>query len=105
MNKTESIARRILGWKLYSTGKWYDHENEVFIDEKEFQPNDNLDHAMLIVKRLEHYGYQYIIKGDSEVCFNNQFHHLCGTGNTLAEAITNAAHLIADQSSPADEWL
>lgn len=105
MNKTESIARRILGWKLYSTGKWYDHEKEVFINEHEFQPHENLEHAMLIVKKLEEYGYQYFTKGDSEVCFENRFNHSCATGNSLAEAITNAAHLIADNSSLADEWL
>lgn len=105
MNKTESIARRILGWKLYSTGKWYDHENEVFIDENDFQPQENLDHAMLIVKKLESYGFQYTQKGDNEVCFENPFHQSCATGQTLAEAITNAAYFIADSSSPADEWL
>lgn len=100
MNKTESIARRILGWKLNRWDKWYDHEKGIFIHESEFQPEQNLDHAMLIVERLEMFGYTYTKEGDYEVCFND----ICSTGNSLAEAITNAAYLIADNSTIDDEW-
>ncbi len=105
MEKTDSIARRILGWKLNGADKWYDHENSTFIGKNEFQPYENLEHAMQVVKRLEEYGYQYTNNDDLEVCFNNDFNHACAAGSTLAEAISNAAHLLADSSSPADEWL
>lgn len=101
MNKVDSIARRILGWKLNSADKWYDLEKGVFIHDSEFQPEQNLDHAMLIVERLEKFGFTYRLKGDFEVCFND----ICAKGDTVAEAITNAAYSIADNSSKADEWL
>lgn len=99
MNKTEIIARRILGWKLNRWDRWYDPEKSVFI--YDFQPEESLEHALLIVKRLEGFGYTYTIKGNHEVCFND----ISETGNTLAEAITNAAFAIADNSSIAEEWL
>ena len=38
MNKTESIARRILGWKLNRWDRWYDSEKDIFIHDYEFQP-------------------------------------------------------------------
>jgi hypothetical protein len=101
MNKIDIIARRILGWKLNSSDKWYDHEKGIFIHDSEFQPEQNLDHAMLIVKRLEKFGFTYTTKGNFEVCFND----VCATGDTLAEAITNAAYLIAEVSTISDEWL
>ncbi|MCQ6275600.1 hypothetical protein JMM81_11590 [Bacillus sp. V3B] len=101
MNKTDSIARRILGWTLNSADKWFDPEKCTFIHDSEFQPEQNLDHAMRIVERLQKFGFTYTTKGDSEVCFNN----ICATGDTLAQAITNAAYLIADNTSPADAWL
>ncbi|CAH2716587.1 hypothetical protein BACCIP111895_03774 [Neobacillus rhizosphaerae] len=99
MNKIEIIARRILGWKLNTWDKWYDYENGIFI--QGFQPEQSLDHAMLIVKRLEELGFTYTTKGVSEVCFNE----VCATGDTLAQAITNAAYSLADNSTIADEWL
>jgi hypothetical protein len=105
MDKTESIVRRILGWKLNSLDKWYDHENSIFIDKNEFQPYENIEHAMQIVKRLEAFGYQYTNKDDVEVSFDNKYNHASATGNTLAEAISNAAYQLADSFSPADEWL
>lgn len=101
MNKVESIARRILGWKLNSSDKWYDHEKGTFISDSDFQPEHNLEHALLIVERLEKFGFTYKKNGESEVCFND----VCASGETLAEAITNAAHMIADTSSLADQWL
>nr|WP_295971249.1 hypothetical protein [uncultured Bacillus sp.] len=105
MNKRDSIARKILGWKLNNSGKWYDFEKGIFVDDSEFQPDQNLNHAMLVVKKLEEAGYKYTIKGDSEVCFHNSYNQLCATGDTLAEAITNAAYLIADKSTLADGWM
>lgn len=101
MNKVEIIARRILGWKLNSWDKWYDYENGIFILVSDFQPEQNLDNAMLIVERLEKFGFSYTTNGVSEVCFNE----VCATGDTLAQAITNAAYRIADNSSISDEWL
>lgn len=101
MDKIEVIARRIMGWKLNRWDRWFDYEKNVFIDHSEFQPKENLEHAMLIVKRLEEFGYTYSTSGKYVVCFN----HVCANGETLAEAITNAAFEIADNSSVAAEWL
>lgn len=101
MNKIDIIARRILGWKLNSWDKWYDFEKGIFIHESDFQPEQNLDHAMIIVEKLEKFGYKYTAKEEAHVCFND----VCATGDTLPQAITNAAFLIADNSSIDDEWL
>ena len=101
MNKIEIIARRIMGWKLNTSQQWFDVEKGVFIKESEFQPEHNLEHAMLIVERLEKFGITYTKKSDSEVCFND----ICASGKTLAEAITNAAYEIADISPISDDWL
>ncbi|QOY35558.1 BC1872 family protein [Anaerobacillus isosaccharinicus] len=98
MNKTESIARKILGWKLNRWDRWYDYEKSVFIPTTDFQPEQELLHAMLIVERLEKFGFTFMKKGDSEVCFND----ISATGETLAEAITNAAYSIVGQSSVFD---
>jgi hypothetical protein len=99
MNQVEVIARRILGWKLNRWDRWYDPEKEVFINE--FNPEQNLEHAMLIVEKLKQFGFIYKVNGDTEVCFNDA----CASGTTLAEAITNAAFLIAENPSVPDEWL
>jgi hypothetical protein len=101
MNKVEVIARRILGWKLNRWDCWYDFENNKFIYDSEFQPEYNLEHAMLIVKQLEMLGYTFKVDGHTGVYFNDQY----ATGETLAQAITNAAYLIADNSSIPDGWL
>jgi Phage ABA sandwich domain len=101
MNKTEAIARRILGWKLNRWDRWFDFENRKFIPVSDFQPDKNLDHAMLIVKKLEQFGYTFTKNGDSEVRFN----HVGGAGANLAEAITDAAYSIADTSSLPDGWV
>lgn len=98
MTKTDSIARRILGWKLNRWDRWYDYEKGIFIHDSEFQPAQNLGHAMLIVERLEKVGYKFSNNGNSEVCFNN----ISATGNTLAEAITNAAYNIIELNSVED---
>lgn len=100
-NKVEIIARRIFGWSLNRWDRWYDDENGRFIPVTEFQPGQNLEHAMLIVARLQQFGFNYKTNGASEVCFND----VCETGATLAEAITNAAFAIADNSSVPDEWM
>lgn len=99
MNKIEVISRRILSWKLNSWDKWFDSEKGIFI--QHFQPDQNLDHAMIIVEKLEKLGYIYTTKGATEVCFDS----VCATGETLAQAITNAAYSIAEISSVPDEWL
>lgn len=101
MNKTDSIARRILGWKLNRWDRWFDFEKGTFIQVSDFQPEQNIDHAMLIVEKLKDFGFTYTTNGSSEVCFNE----VCETGDTLAQAITNAAYSIADNSSIADGWL
>lgn len=101
MNKVEIIARRILGWKLNRWDRWYDQETRKFIYDHEFQPEENLDHAMLIVKKLESFGFNYQLKANNEVCFNE----VCAKGDTLPKAITNAAFEIADNSSVPDGWL
>lgn len=98
MMKTDSIARRILGWKLNRWDRWYDGEKGVFIHDADFQPEQNLNHAMLIVDRLEEMGFTYTVKGVSRVCFNE----ICATGETLAQAITNAAYSIVEHHSTAD---
>lgn len=95
MNKTDSIARRILGWKLNRWDRWFDYEKGIFIYDSEFQPEHNLDHAFLIVERLEEFGYSFSINGISEVCFND----FRATGNTLPQAITNAAYAIIESQS------
>ncbi|WP_394231269.1 hypothetical protein [Niallia oryzisoli] len=98
MSKTDSIARRILGWKLNRWDRWYDYEKGVFIHDSEFQPEQNLCHAMLIVERLEKFGYKFSNNGNSEVRFNN----ISATGDTLAEAITNAAYNLIELNSVED---
>lgn len=95
MKKTDSIARRILGWKLNRWDRWYDYEKGVFIHEADFQPEANLHHAMLIVKRLEDLGYHYSTNGSSEVSFDN----IRATGHSLAQAITNAAYSLIERNS------
>ncbi|MGG3466847.1 hypothetical protein ABES02_04815 [Neobacillus pocheonensis] len=101
MNNIEIIARRILGWKLNRWDRWYDFEKDLFISVSDFQPEQNIDHAMLIVERLKELGFTYTTNGVSEVRFNN----VCETGETLAQAITNAAFSIADNSSIDEGWL
>lgn len=98
MTKTNSIARRILGWKLNRWDRWYDYEKGIFIHDSDFQPEQNLGHAMLIVERLEKFGYKFSINDNTEVCFNN----ITAYGNTLPEAITNAAYNVIELTSVED---
>jgi hypothetical protein len=98
MNKTDSIARRILGWALNRWDRWYDYEKGIFIHESEFQPEQNLEHAMLIVNRLEQFGFTFKTNGESEVSFND----IRGTGETLSQAITDAAYSIVEKYSVSD---
>lgn len=93
MNKTESVARRILGWKLNRWDRWYDYEKGEFI--VNFQPEQNMDHAMLIVERLEKLGFAFKKNGDGEVYFNE----IGAKGKNLPQAITNAAYSIVEQHS------
>ncbi|MCM3727825.1 hypothetical protein M3226_19385 [Neobacillus cucumis] len=101
MNKIEILARRILGWKLNRWDRWYDYEKEVFIPISEFQPEDNLEHAILLVERLKELGFVYKTNGTTKACFDD----VCETGETLAQAITNAAFSIADNRSIDEGWL
>ncbi|MBM7651026.1 BC1872 family protein [Neobacillus cucumis] len=101
MTKIEIIARRILEWKLNRWDRWYDFKNDRFILVSDFQPDENLDHAMLIVERLKGLGFTYKTNGTSEASFDD----ICETGETLAQAITNAAYSIADNSSIDEGWL
>lgn len=98
MIKVDSIARKILGWKLNRWDRWFDYEKGVFIHESDFQPEHNIDHAMLIVERLEELGFTYTIKDFSKICFND----ICASGETLAQAITNAAYSLVELSSIPD---
>ena len=101
MNKVEIIARRILGWKLNRWDRWYDYEQDQFIPVNEFQPEENLEHAMLIVEKLEELGFSYKTNETTGACFDS----VCETGETLAQTITNAAFSIADYSSIDEGWL
>ena len=101
MNKIEIIACRILGWKLNRWDRWYDYEKEQFIPVSEFQPEENIEHAMLIVEKLKELGFSYRTNGTSGACFGD----VCETGETLAQAITNAAYSLADNSSIDEGWL
>jgi hypothetical protein len=95
MSKTDSIARRILGWKLNRWDRWFDYEKGIFIYDSEFQPENNLEHAMVIVDRLEQFGYKFSTNGETEVYFND----IGATGETLSQAITNAAYSIIENQS------
>ncbi|MDQ0154785.1 BC1872 family protein [Robertmurraya andreesenii] len=95
MNKTDAIARRILGWALNRWDRWYDSERNVFIHDSDFQPEKNLDHAMIIVERLEQLGFTFKKNGNSEVYFND----VKAKGETLAQAITNAAYSLVEVHS------
>lgn len=95
LNKTDSIARRILGWKLNRWDRWYDYDKGIFIHESDFQPEQNLNHAMMIVEKLEEVGYTYKTDGLNEVSFNG----VRGTGASLSQAITNAAYSIIERHS------
>lgn len=101
MNKTDSIARKILGWKLNRWDRWFDFERGMFVHESEFQPEENLAHALIIVDKLEQVGYNYSTNGITEASFND----VQATGDTLAQAITNAAYsLIMKNSTHESSW-
>ena len=100
MSKTDTVARKILGWKLNRYDRWYDFEKNQFIPTSDFQPEHNLNDAMLLVEKLTAHGITYTEKENLEVCLDD----FCATGDTLAEAITNAAYLVADTSSIDDAW-
>ena len=97
MNKKDSIARGILGWEANCYDSWYDCEKDLFIHDSYFQPEKFVEHAMLIVNKLEKSGFSYSTNGVSEVHFND----VIGTGDTLAQAITNAACSILENNEMA----
>ena len=90
MNKKDLIAREILGWKVRSKNSWYDVEKEVFVHESYFHPEKFMEQALLIVNKLDLWGVTYTTNGVSEV----QFDDVTGTGDTLPEAITDAAYVL-----------
>lgn len=92
MNKKDTIVREILGWKPYGKNSWYDVEKDLFVHESYFKPEKFMEHAMLIVKKLEMMGVNYRMNGSSEVCFDD----VIGTGATLPEAISNAAYRLIE---------
>ncbi|KAA9029921.1 BC1872 family protein [Niallia endozanthoxylica] len=99
MNKKDRIVREILGWKEHGKNCWYDVEKDAFVHESYFLPEKFMEHAMVIVKKLEMFGVKYRTNGVSIVCFDNAV----GTGATLPEAITDAAYaLIEDYYSVAE---
>ncbi|MEQ6378070.1 hypothetical protein RZN22_16910 [Bacillaceae bacterium S4-13-58] len=98
MRKSESIARRIMGWKLNRWDRWYDYEKREFIQTSDFQPENNLDHAMLIVKRMEGFGFHFQTNGKNEASFNN----IKEISDTLPKAITNAAYAIIESHTIPD---
>lgn len=98
MEKIDSIARKILGWKLNRWDRWFDYENGKFIPTCEFKPEENLDHAMMIVEKLEKFGFKFKTNGNNEVYFNEY----CASGETLPEAITNAAYSLVEFESSYD---
>ena len=87
MNKKDIIAREILGWKTYNRDSWYDVEQNEFIHKSYFDPEKYIEHASLIVKKLDMFGVTYKTNGESVV----RFDAVTGIGDTLPEAITNAA--------------
>lgn len=93
MDKKDAIAREILGWKMRSKNSWYDVENEVFVHEAYFKPEKYMEHAMLIVKKLEMFGVAYRTNGVSEVYFDD----VRGAGTTVSEAITNAPYALIER--------
>ncbi|ADU28843.1 BC1872 family protein [Evansella cellulosilytica] len=103
MDKIDVIARRILGWKQNSLHKWYNHEEGLFIEN--FNPYENMEHAMLIVSRLERFGFHYTKQSETEACFSNAYVKECSSGDTLALAITNAAYSLAEVNTISSEWL
>lgn len=88
MNKKDMIAREILGWKSRGKNSWYNVDKDEFVHESYFQPEKYLDQALLIVKKLSMFGVSFRTNGESEA----QFDDVIGTGNSLPEAITNAAY-------------
>ncbi|WP_071392935.1 BC1872 family protein [Bacillus tuaregi] len=88
MNKKDTIVREILGWKPYGKNSWYDVEKDSFVHESYYKPEKFIEHAMVIVKKLEMFGVSYRTNGASEVYFDD----VSGMGATLPEAITNAAY-------------
>lgn len=103
MHKVEVIARRVLGWRMNRVNKWFNIEDAIFIED--FNPIANIDHAMMIVHKLELFGFKYTQQDDTKVCFSNDFVRQCESGETLGEAITNAAFAIAEVNTISEEWL
>lgn len=102
MDYREILARRVMGWRLQTSGKWFDSVNRQVIEE--FDPQVNPDQAKLLVTQLESFGFSYSISKQYTVCFENEFHRICESGDTEAEAITNAAFALAENEPVPSEW-
>ncbi|AOM83086.1 BC1872 family protein [Salisediminibacterium beveridgei] len=102
MDYREILARRVMGWRLQTSGKWFDSVNRQVIEE--FDPRSNVNQAKLLVAQLELFGFEYSVTDQYTVCFQNEFHQICESGETEAEAITNAAFELAENEPVPSEW-
>lgn len=90
VNRKEEIIREILGWKKHTKNSWYNVEKDEFIHDSYFMPEKYLEHALVIVEKLKMFGVNYQTNGTSEVKFDD----VTGRGETLPEAIINAAYYL-----------
>lgn len=102
MDYREILARRVMGWRLQTSGKWFDSNNAQVIEG--FDPRENEDQAKLLVSQLESFGFRYTVTDQYTVCFENEFHRICKSGEKLSEAITNAAYELAENEPVSSEW-
>ena len=94
-NKISGVARRVLGWKLNRWDRWYDFEKRKFIPDTDFQPEENINHAMLNCRSVGAMWLYLYNEKSTEVHFND----ISGTGRTLAQAITDAAFNLVEHQS------
>ncbi|WP_338471173.1 hypothetical protein R4Z10_20765 [Niallia sp. XMNu-256] len=90
MNRKHEIIREILGWKPHNKNSWYNVEKEEYVHDSYFMPDQYMEHAMVIVEKLKMFGINYQTNGTSEAKFDD----VTGRGETLPEAITNAAYYL-----------
>lgn len=102
MDYREVLARRVMGWRLQSAGKWFDSQEKRII--QGFDPSRNPEQADMLVRQLETFGFRYRQSGTYTVCFENEFHKICESGSSREEAITNAAYALAENEPVPSEW-
>ena len=100
LDKVEVIARRVLGWSLNSPKKWYSVEEATFIEN--FDPTENLNDAMRIVRKFEELGFTFSKQGDTKVCFGNQFIKECGITNSRIDAYQHVLRIPGDGHDTSD---